>query len=351
MENKSLDLNLYEIRLDSIFIENEVLIDNFLFECQCALFLIDITNSDSFNLIKEFFNKIYLNKYKYLKPILVQNKIDLENERQVTKDEIKDFITKHNWVDIQEISVKNGNNFNELINKINEAVNENNNELPSNLVYENINSTYSCNDNKDINFILIGDTTVGKTCLFNRYFKNEFEETLLSTIGIEKETKFVKVKKEYYKIVLWDTAGQERFRSLPKKYYQNANGVLLLFDVNNEKTFKGISTWMQDLKDNSIRNIDGKEESEVLLYLIGNKIDKDKEERVVSRKEAEEMAQSYGMTYFEISCKLNMNIQEIMNRMIFEFHKKNAPIVENSFRLKHAKKEKNKKKKACCKDI
>ena len=162
--------------------------------------------------------------------------------------------------------------------------------------------------------------------------------------------KFVKVKKEYYKIVLWDTAGQERFRSLPKKYYQNANGVLLLFDVNSEKTFKGISTWMQDLKDNSIRNIDGKEESEVLLYLIGNKIDKDKEERVVSRKEAEEMAQSYGMTYFEISCKLNMNIQEVMNRMIFEFHKKNAPVEESSFRLRHTRKDKNKKKKKCCKD-
>ena len=45
---------------------------------------------------------------------------------------------------------------------------------------------------------------------------------------------------------------------------------------------------MQDLKDNSNKTIDGKEESDVLLYLIGNKIDKD--ERIISREEAEEMA-------------------------------------------------------------
>ena len=38
-------------------------------------------------------------------------------------------------------------------------------------------------------------------------------------------------KVDNYKITLWDTAGQERFKCLPKKYYQNADGVLLLFDV------------------------------------------------------------------------------------------------------------------------
>ena len=343
-----MNINIYEIRLDYDFIEDNVLIDNFLFECQCALFLIDITNPDSFSLIKKFINKINFSKYTYLKAILVQNKIDLENEREVTNDEIKDFIEKNNSIDIQNISIKNGDNINELIKKINVAVNKNKSPFPSNFVFEDINTKSNLkNDSKDINFILIGDTTVGKTCLFNRYFKNEFEENLLSTIGIEKETKLVKVKNSLYKIILWDTAGQERFRSLPKKYYQNANGVLLLFDVNSEKTFSSITNWMQDLKDKSNKSIDGEEESNVLLYLIGNKIDKG--ERVISREKAEEMAKDLGMTYFEISCKLNMNIQEVMNRMIFEFHKKNNHIVDNSFRLRHAQKQNDGKKKACCK--
>ena len=49
-------------------------------------------------------------------------------------------------------------------------------------------------------------------------------------------------------MTLWDTAGQDRFKSLPKKYYQNADGVLLLFDVTSEETFNNVSNWMKRCK-------------------------------------------------------------------------------------------------------
>ena len=54
-----------------------------------------------------------------------------------------------------------------------------------------------------LNFILIGDSTVGKTCFLTRYFKNQFTETLLSTIGIDKEMKHVKVANDNYKLTVW----------------------------------------------------------------------------------------------------------------------------------------------------
>ena len=43
-----------------------------------------------------------------------------------------------------------------------------------------------------LSFILIGDSTVGKTCFLTRYFKNQFNETFLSTIGIDKELNMLK---------------------------------------------------------------------------------------------------------------------------------------------------------------
>ena len=199
-----------------------------------------------------------------------------------------------------------------------------------------------------LSFILIGDSTVGKTCFLNRYFKNQFTETFLSTIGIDKEMKYVKVNNENYKLTVWDTAGQERFRCLPKKYYQNADGVLLLFDVTNEETFTNVSNWMKDVKDNSNKKIgnDANNQSDISLYLIGNKIDKP--ERVIPREKAEEMAKSLGMKYFEVSCKINMNIPEVMARMIMECHMK-ANHIENCFKLQPTKKGEEKKKKGCCK--
>ena len=204
------------------------------------------------------------------------------------------------------------------------------------------------NEQGALSFILIGDSTVGKTCFLNRYFKNTFVEAFLSTIGIDKEIKHVKVGNDSYKLTVWDTAGQERFRCLPKKYYQNADGVLLLFDVTNEETFTSVSNWMKDVKANSSKTIsnDANKQENISLYLIGNKIDLPN--RVISKEKAEEMAKSLGMKYFEVSCKINMNIPEVMARMIMECHMK-ANHIDNCFQLTPAKKGDDKKRNGCCK--
>ena len=51
-------LNTYEIRINDSFILNKELIESYLYECQCAIFLVDITKKESFDLIKTLLNKI-----------------------------------------------------------------------------------------------------------------------------------------------------------------------------------------------------------------------------------------------------------------------------------------------------
>ena len=332
-QSKSLDLNIYEVRVDQPFIENKSTIETFLYECQCALLLVDITNKDSFQLIKELLKAINVSKFPYLKLILVLNKLDLESTRQVTSYEVNEYLEINKNLDNQEISLKSGDNLKELLKKINAAVNETKNQLPINIVSEALDKKINLiNGQGALSFILIGDSTVGKTCFLTRYFKNQFNETFLSTIGIDKEIKHIKVGNDCYKITLWDTAGQDRFRCLPKKYYQNADGVLLLFDVTNEETFNNVSKWMKDVKDNSNKNINSEagQDSEIALYLIGNKIDLPG--RAITKEQAETQAKSLGMKYFEVSCKINMNIPEVMARMIMECHMKTNHI-DNCFVL------------------
>ncbi len=250
-------------------------------------------------------------------------------------------------LDSQEISLKTADNLKDLLKKINAAVNESKNELPSNIVSEALDKKLGLiNGQGALSFILIGDSTVGKTCFLTRYFKNQFNETFLSTIGIDKEIKHVKVGNDSYKMTLWDTAGQDRFKCLPKKYYQNADGVLLLFDVTNEDTFNNVTNWMKDVKDNSNKNIKSEngQEAEIALYLIGNKIDLPN--RVISKEQAETQAKSLGMKYFEVSCKINMNIPEVMSRMIMECHMKTNHI-DNCFTLKPTNST-GQHKKGCC---
>jgi len=232
-------------------------------------------------------------------------------------------LNKNKNLDNQKISLKRGDNLKELIKKINTAVNEAKNQLPVNIISEAlVKISNSINIKGNFNFILIGDSTSDKTCFLNRYFKNQFNQNFLSTIGIDKEIKYIKIGNDYYKITLWDTAGQDRFKCLPKKYYQIADGILLLFDVTNEETFYNNRNWVKDIKDNLNINNEDRLDSEKPIYLIGNKIDSPG--RVVSKEQAEEQAKSFDMKYFEVSSKINMNIPEVMTRLIIECYiKKN----------------------------
>ena len=283
-----------------------------------------------------------------MKNIIVQNKIDLEKsgKNNEFEKEIAELINNKKNIETIKISTKDRSGIEELIIKINKAVNESKNELPMNIISESVdNKKKLVNSQGYLSFILIGDTEVGKTCFFNRYFRDTFSFDFLSTIGIEKESKLVKINNEVYKITLWDTAGQERFKSLPRKYYQNADGVFLLFDVNKEDTFNNVSNWINDMKENSNLVIGQEGNPQIPLFLLGNKIDS--LERVISREQGKKLATSLGMKYFEISCKINMNIPEVMSQMIMESYMKTNHI-DNIFKLSKGKNEKPEKKGGCC---
>lgn len=68
---------------------------------------------------------------------------------------------------------------------------------------------------------------------------------------------------------LRDTAGQERFRTITTAYYRGAMGIMLVYDITDEKSFENIKNW--------IRNIEENASSDVEKMLLGNKCElKDK---------------------------------------------------------------------------
>ena len=184
-----------------------------LFRCKCALFLFDATRNDSFILIKDFINIINISKYVYLKIILVLNKSDLKN-REITEVEIMEYMQSNKKIDFIEITVKNSGNLEVLLNKTNNYLNQS--ILPVNLLSESLNKTIT-NNFQALSFILVGNSSVGKTCFLSRYFKNEYREFYYPTTGCDREIKYFKYYNNIYKCYLWDAAGAVRFRDLPKK--------------------------------------------------------------------------------------------------------------------------------------
>ena len=325
------------------------IINSILFDCQCCLFLLDMTNKDSLTKLKKLANDISFEEFSYLKIILVENKID-EN-KEINEEEIDEFLDEIKFKEKMQISIKNGTGIEELSNKIKEYVNNNKNDIPINFSSQNINEykdeeKEKENLKKTTNIIFLGNSMVGKSSLFSRIDKNHFKECFMSSIGMDRICKTFKYNNELYKVNLWDTAGQDRYRNIPRKFYINAHGVFLLFDLSDQESFNDISIWMNEINQNCSSK--GGNQTGPVIFLIGNKLDK--LERVITRKQAEDKASFYGVKYFETSCKLNINIQEIYSRMVLECSKKVKDLLDQStfkIQLKEKKKKKAKKKNCC----
>ena len=196
-------------------------------------------------------------------------------------------------------------------------------------------------EDSPLKILVIGESADGKSCLLLRYTDNKFQETFMTTIGVDFKTKFIDIDGNHVKRQIWDTAGQEKFRSITKAYYRGAHGILVVFDISRRDTFNQTRMWIDSIKDASSDSID--------VILIGNKCDL---ERAVERDEAEELAAQYKIKYFETSAKDNTNVEEAFKYLATEaYHRRNSgniqkPAKSEAFKVDNNKNQKNND--SCC---
>ena len=155
-----------------------------------------------------------------------------------------------------------------------------------------------------LKFLIVGETSVGKTSLLMSYVGEEAKETLGATIGVDFKHKVVNIDGTTLKIQIWDTAGQERFRTLTKSYFKMAHGIILVFDINNEDSFELLRSWILEINDNCLEN--------TVKILIGNKSDLP---RKVEANTANALAVKHKMKYFETSARNKLNVNEVFNNL------------------------------------
>ena len=194
-----------------------------------------------------------------------------------------------------------------------------------------------------LSIITLGDTTVGKTCLAQRFIGQEFKDIKLSTIGQECFIKIVNINNHEIKIKIWDTAGQERYRSIAISSIRNANGVLLVYDITKMATYETLEYWFKQIK--NVLEI-----KDTPIVLIGNKIDL-KDSREVLYEKGEEFAKDHGIKFFECSAKSKINVDEAFNCLINDIyikHENEFTIDSKNINLTVKKKKDKKEKKDCC---
>ena len=119
---------------------------------------------------------------------------------------------------------------------------------------------------KRVKFIIIGDKTVGKSCIINQFIEKQFVNEYIRTIGSDKIKKEIEIEGEKLKLEIWDTVGQEQYRAVNKIFIKNAQIALIVYDITNRKSFENLNNWY-----NLIFEIN--KDSNVIVGVTANKTD------------------------------------------------------------------------------
>ena len=347
--------------------------------CQCIIMIFDKSKYHTFSIIKKiisYLNIRYSNDENETNNIFLVSSFNDIEKNEVDESEINEIInynfsrassmdskkiqkiyinppikyipisniTKHNILKLQNLIMEIYNSKIYLSSPIPIfSKNNENNQIeikrdiitPKRLIKE-INDDTKEEAYNDFKIILLGDTTVGKTALFKRFFLNEFTEKLENTFGINELSKCVKIENKVYKIQMWDTAGQERFRTIPQKYYEKADGIILMYDITNSESFDNIIKWTRDIRKTANDNL--------IIYLIGNKVDLI-DDRKINIDKGRKVAIEQRMKFIEISCKWNLNISDIVYCLVYDMYLMEK---EDEKKYLNIDNKKNNPKKSCC---
>ncbi|CAF4013345.1 unnamed protein product [Rotaria magnacalcarata] len=163
------------------------------------------------------------------------------------------------------------------------------------------------NESFAFKILIIGESSVGKSCLMTRFVDETFQSAFLPTIGVDFKVRTLMIDNYPCKVQIWDTAGQERFRVITTTYYRDAAGVLIVYDVTNGGSFASVRRWLDEINKYC--------EDSIPKLLVGNKddiipINKNSISKEVTTQEAENFAREMNLPFFETSAKDNKNVTE-----------------------------------------
>tara|TARA_A100001015_G_C14901965_1_gene676764 strand:- start:130 stop:669 length:540 start_codon:yes stop_codon:yes gene_type:complete len=140
--------------------------------------------------------------------------------------------------------------------------------------------------------ILLGDEITGKSSIVNRLSSNYFSSNYNPNIGTYFSS--IRIDDNFPTFKFWDNSGNFYYHDITNYFLKNRTIYLLVFNLNDPKTFDNLYFWYE-----LIKNLDCK------IIIIGNKCDTKKK---VSKKKIIKFITKFNLIYLEVSCKTNYNI-------------------------------------------
>ena len=164
--------------------------------------------------------------------------------------------------------------------------------------------------------LLIGDASSGKSSFLIQYTENILDDGFVPTIGFDFKLKTLQMEDgKKVKLQIWDTARHERFKNIRDSYYRGANGIILIYSVNDRESFDNLTSWIIEINEQYTKN------KKPPIFLVGNQIEEEK--KLVTKEEGEAFADKFGLMFSECNSKTGKNINSIFNKLVKIINGKN----------------------------
>ncbi|MGY5859392.1 MAG: GTP-binding protein [Candidatus Thorarchaeota archaeon] len=190
---------------------------------------------------------------------------------------------------------------------------------------------------------LIGDGYVGKTSIRRTYLKEGFKRSYIPTLGVDFAQKSLLFEGNPTNLVIWDIAGQVAFQNLRRRYYEGSSGLILIYAVDDRKSFDSASKWLVEAH--------GFMEKLPPIMIVANKTDLRhtlRQEDIVTTEEGEAFAESVAeklgtkAVFIETSAKQDKNIDETfesLTRMMINVTKPSITSFPSTHEIKTSEQE------------
>lgn len=159
------------------------------------------------------------------------------------------------------------------------------------------------NDEISIVIQLVGYHCVGKSTTLFSYSHNYFKKII--NLGQTFDKKIININNCKISLIIYDLFFNELYIPTNYTFHSAPQGLLLIFDITNRKTFEHAAKFIDSLKYLHYKN-------PFYLVLAGNKLDLENE-REVTKDEAQNFANKHKIKYFEMSAKVLKGLDEVFN--------------------------------------
>ena len=163
--------------------------------------------------------------------------------------------------------------------------------------------------------IFLGNLGVGKTALFNRIRTGSYMEDTGTISRIDRCNKTFQCESDSIALDIWDTGGTEAYRTVTTNYYRNAQAVILVYDVTDERSVHELAQWISDAQIYA---------PSAVCMMLGNKMDLQSGKETLRRSEnaansADQLAREYDIKlHFKVSAKDDTAVRDALDTLAHE---------------------------------